>query len=44
MNIAPEWKRHYGLNGIYPQGLQPQWKKYGFEVVIVMVKDKKNAV
>ena len=35
-------KRHYDLNGIYPQGLYAQWKRYGFKVVIVMVKDKKN--
>ena len=45
--IQPQLKRHYGSNGIYPQGLQPQWKKHGFmkdyffEVAIVMVKDKK---
>ena len=48
--IQPQWKKHYGPKGIQPRDLQPHWKRHSFikwlffQVVIVMVKDKKYSV
>ena len=45
----PQWKIHYGSNGICLHDLQPQWKRHGFmkeylSVVIIMVKDKRYSI